>query len=163
MPLVIDADALNLLSPFEMSGSDTAPLILTPHEGEFLRLIGAEDRSAIADRVAACREFAVRYSVILLLKGERNLIAGPDGRVVINPTGNAGVGKAGNGDTLTGIVASFAAQAVQMRIDMFDTVVAAAYIAGLAGDIAEQRLGKRAMTASDVRESLADAFAIVCE
>ncbi len=87
------------------------------------------------------------------------MICEPGGRVVVNPTGNSGLGKAGNGDTLTGILAGFVAQAVRMEIDIFETVVAAVYVAGLAGDIAEKKYGKRVMTASDVRECLADAFA----
>jgi len=93
-----------------------------------------------------------------LLKGERNLSAEPGGRVVVNPTGNSGLGKAGNGDTLNGILAGFVAQAVQMKADIFETVVAAVYVAGLAGDIAEQKYGKRVMTATDVRDCLQEAF-----
>ena len=76
----------------------------------------------------------------------------------MNPTGNSGLGKAGNGDTLTGLIAGFAAQAVQMKIDMFETVVAAVYVAGMAGDIAEKKYGKRVMTASDVRDCLTEVF-----
>ena len=109
-------------------------------------------------RVAAVREFSRKHDVILVLKGERVLIGEPGGKVVVNPTGNAGLGKAGNGDTLTGIIAGFAAQAVQMKIDMFETVVAAVYLAGLAGDIAEKKYGKCVMTASDVRECMTEAF-----
>ncbi|MGD9561652.1 MAG: NAD(P)H-hydrate dehydratase [Pyrinomonadaceae bacterium] len=180
MPTILDADALTLLSPFatrvssphvskgsgkagetEDSFADTAPLILTPHEGEFLRLLGTNDKNAIKDRVAAVREFAQKHQVILVLKGERVLIGEPGGKVVVNPTGNSGLGKAGTGDTLTGIIAGFAAQAAAMKIDMFETVVAAVYLAGLAGDIAEKKFGKRVMTASDVRDCLTEAFAAV--
>lgn len=156
-PIVIDADALNLLSPFDLQGSDELPLILTPHEGEFLRLCG-QNKGPIEDRINTVREFAKKHRVILVLKGERVLIAGPDGRVVINPTGNSGLGKAGNGDTLTGIITGFIAQAVKMHIDIFETVVAAVYFSGTSGDIAEEKFGKRVMTASDVSECLADAF-----
>jgi len=177
-PLILDADALNVLAPFganwppaDAGGSD---IILTPHEGEFLRLLGDEENhpvgetpptllrkegSLIKDRVAAVREFAQTHHVILVLKGERVLIGHPDGRVVVNPTGNSGLGKAGNGDTLAGILAGFLAQAVKMEIDIFETVVAAVYVAGMAGDIAEKKFGKRVMTASDVRECLVEAFA----
>ncbi len=175
-PTIVDADALNLLSPFAVSRAHSVsrahgskgqitdvpsqrfPLILTPHEGEFMRLIGTTDKEAINDRVAAVRDFATKHNVILVLKGERVLIGGPDGKVVVNPTGNSGLGKAGNGDTLTGILAGFIAQAVQMDVDIFETVVAAVYVAGMAGDIAEKKYGKRVMTASDVRECLAAAF-----
>jgi len=157
-PIVIDADGLNSLAPFDLQGSDELPLILTPHEGEFLKLLGTKDREILKDRVSVVRDFAQKHHVILVLKGERALIAAPDGRVVINPTGNSGLGKAGNGDTLAGIIVGFAAQAAQMKVDMFETVVAAVYLAGLAGDIAAEKYGKRSMLASDVRECLREAF-----
>jgi ADP-dependent NAD(P)H-hydrate dehydratase / NAD(P)H-hydrate epimerase len=157
-PVVIDADGLNLLAPFKLKGSSELPLILTPHAGEFLKLTGAKNKDAIKDRVKAVRDFAQKHQVIVVLKGERNLIAAPDGRVVINPTGNSGLGKAGNGDTLAGIIAGLVAQAAQMKVDIFDTVVAAVYIAALAGDIAARKFGKRAMLASNVSECLTDAF-----
>jgi NAD(P)H-hydrate epimerase len=135
-------------------------LVLTPHAGEFLRMIGTEDKSVLQDRIGAVRDFARKHHAIVVLKGERICIAEPTGRVVINPTGNSGVGKAGNGDTLTGILAGFAAQAVQSKVDMFDTIVAGVYFAGLAGDVAERKFGKRVMTASDVAETFADCFAL---
>jgi hydroxyethylthiazole kinase-like uncharacterized protein yjeF len=166
-PVIVDAGALwffnqpacLLQKPARSKGM--APLILTPHEGEFMRLLGTDDKEAIKDRVAAVREFSQANDVILVLKGERVLIGDPDGRVVVNPTGNSGLGKAGNGDTLTGVLAGFCAQAAAMEIDIFETVVAAVYIAGLAGDIAEKKYGKRVMTASDVRECLAEAFSTI--
>ena len=177
-PTIVDADALNLLSPFaervgnphsvssphvskgarEYDSSRCFPIILTPHEGEFMRLLGTTDKDALKDRVAAVRNFSGEHNVILILKGERVLIGEPGGKVVVNPTGNSGLGKAGNGDTLTGILAGFVAQAVQMNIDIFETVVAAVYVAGMAGDIAAEKYGKRVMTASDVRECLTEAF-----
>jgi NAD(P)H-hydrate repair Nnr-like enzyme with NAD(P)H-hydrate dehydratase domain len=86
------------------------------------------------------------------------LTAAPDGRIVINPTGNSGLGKAGNGDTLTGVITGFVAQAVQMKADIFETVTAAVYIAALAGDIAAEKYGRRTMLASDVRNCLGEAF-----
>ena len=104
------------------------------------------------------RDFARKHNVIVVLKGERNLIAAPDGRVVINPTGNSGLGKAGNGDVLAGIITGFVAQAAQAKVDIFETVVAAVYIAAMAGDIAEKKFGKRAMLASTVSECLTEAF-----
>jgi NAD(P)H-hydrate epimerase len=156
--MILDADALNALSPFDLKGSDEFPLILTPHQGEILRLLGTEDNEVLKDRVKLVRNFAQKHNVIMLFKGERSLIAAPDGRVVVNPTGNSGLGKAGNGDTLVGILAGFLAQAVQMKIDIFETVVAAVYIAGLAGDIAAEKYGRRSMLATNVRECLSEAF-----
>lgn len=157
-PVVIDADGLNALAPFDLKGSEKLPLILTPHEGEFLRLLGTNDREILKDRVKAARDFAKKHQVILVLKGEKTLIAAPDETVIVNPTGNSGLGKAGSGDTLTGILTGFVAQASQMKIDIFETVCAAVYIAGLAGDIAAEKLGKRTMLASDVRDCLREAF-----
>jgi len=157
-PVIIDADGLNLLAPFKLKGSSELPLILTPHAGEFLKLTGAKNKEAVKDRVKFVRDFAQKHNVIVVLKGERNLIAAPDGRVVINPTGNSGLGKAGNGDTLAGILAGFVAQAAQMKVDIFETVVAAVYIAALAGDLAAKKFGKRAMLASNVGECLTEAF-----
>jgi NAD(P)H-hydrate epimerase len=157
-PILIDADGLNSLAPLSIKGSDELPLILTPHAGEFRKLAGITNGDEMKDRVACARAFAQKHHVILVLKGERVVIAEPGGRVVISPTGNSGLGKAGNGDTLTGIIAGFIGQAVQMKTDVSDAVVAAVYVAGLAGDIAEKKFGKRMMTASDTAEALADCF-----
>lgn len=156
-PCVIDADGLNSLAPWPstLKGSDQHPLILTPHAGEMLRLLGAEDKSALDDRVAAAREFAVANHVILVLKGSRPLVAAPDGRVFINPTGNAGLGTAGAGDTLTGLISGFLAQDPTHAIT---ATVAALYVGGLAGDFAAKKLGMRTMLASDIREHFSDAI-----
>lgn len=162
-PCVIDADGLNSLAPWPkaLKGSDRHPLILTPHHGEMLRLMGAPDKTALDDRVAAAREFATAHHVILVLKGSRPLIATPEGRVFINPTGNAGLGTAGAGDTLTGLIAGFLAQAygaLKTRADAITSVVAALYVGGLAGDFAAGKLGMRTMLASDIREHFTDAM-----
>lgn len=170
-PLVIDADALNCLAaysgngwPAELHGTENAPLILTPHEGEMLRLLGTTDKSALDNRVAVARDFATKHKLILVLKGSRSLIAAPDGRVFINPTGNAGLGTAGAGDTLTGIIAGFIAQdsaTLKSNSDVLKATVAAVYIGGLAGDLAARRLGMRSMVASDIREHISDAVLLL--
>lgn len=160
-PIVVDADGLNALSPFELKGSDDLPVILTPHEGEFLRLSGFGKEEVARDRIGALRSFATRTGCIVVLKGQRNLVASPDGRVVLVPTGNSGLGKAGSGDTLTGIIVGFTAQAVRFKVGIFDTVVAAVYIAGLAGEIAKEKWGERVMLASDVRDCLSEAFGMI--
>ena len=162
-PVVIDADGLNALTPWpeELRGSEELPLILTPHQGEMLRLLGTEDKDALADRVGAAREFATQHGIILVLKGQRTIIAAPDGRVFINPTGNAGLGTAGAGDTLTGIITGFIAQAfatLKDESDAIEAIVAAVYTSGLAGDIAARERGMRTMVASDIRESLSAAI-----
>ena len=162
-PMVIDADGLNCLAPWpkDLRGSQKAPLILTPHPGEMLRLMGATDKTALADRVSAARDFAANNKVILLLKGSRSFVAAPDGRVFVNPTGNAGLGTAGAGDTLTGIITGFMAQAFATLKDQANALavtIAALYIAGLAGDLAAKELGMRTMVASDIREHFSAAI-----
>ena len=162
-PCVIDADGLNSLAPWpdDLKGSNEHPLVLTPHPGEMLRLLGAKDKSALDDRVAVAREFARAHQVILVLKGSRPLVATPDGRVFINPTGNAGLGTAGAGDTLTGLISGFLAQAyatLEDRADPVATTIAALYVGGLAGDFAARKLGMRTMLASDIREHFTDAI-----
>jgi ADP-dependent NAD(P)H-hydrate dehydratase / NAD(P)H-hydrate epimerase len=162
-PVVIDADGLNCLSPWpaKLRGSAEFPIVLTPHPGEMLRLMGSSDKSLLQDRVKLAREFAAEHEVILLLKGGRSLIAAPDGRVFVNSTGNAGLGTAGSGDTLTGIITGFLAQAcatLHAEANALDAVVAALFIGGLASDFAAREIGMRAMTASDIRDHLGQVF-----
>ncbi len=158
-PLVIDADGLNALSPWpeELKGTREAPVILTPHEGEMLRLLGAAESSALDERARVVAEFATAQSLFVVLKGTRTLVAAPDGRVFVNPTGNAGLGTAGSGDTLTGVITGFLAQefgSKKREGDALAAVLAAVYVAGLAGDLAARELGMRTMVASDVRRYL---------
>ncbi|MEO6390928.1 MAG: NAD(P)H-hydrate dehydratase [Pyrinomonadaceae bacterium] len=159
-PLVIDADGLNALSPWPegLRGSDELPLILTPHLGEMRRLLGAE----VGERPwVAASEFAQTHNVVLVLKGERTLVAIPDGQVFINPTGNPGVGTAGAGDTMTGVIAGFVAQEVATNREkprLGEAVRAAIYVCGEAADIAVEDLGMRGMTASAIRSYLSQAM-----
>lgn len=161
-PCVIDADGLNSLAPWpeDLTGSEHYPLVLTPHPGEMLRLIGA-DKAALAGRVAAARDFATAHKLILVLKGSRSIVAAPDGRVFVNATGNPGLGTGGAGDTLTGLISGFLAQAyatLKGRADALTATVAALYVGGLAGDFAARKLGMRSMVASDIREHFSDAI-----
>ncbi|MDQ3821381.1 MAG: NAD(P)H-hydrate dehydratase, partial [Acidobacteriota bacterium] len=162
-PVVIDADGLNALAPWpkDLRGSAQRPLILTPHPGEMLRLIGSDDKDALSDRVRVAREFATAHELILVLKGSRTIIAAPDGRVFINSTGNAGLGTAGAGDTLTGIITGFLAQAygtLKTEADALEAVIAAVYVGGFAGDLAARQIGMRSMVASDISEHLGAAI-----
>lgn len=166
-PVVIDADGLNCLAPWpaELRGSQELPLVLTPHLGEMRRLVGANDataaKDATADRVALARDFATAHGLIVVLKGARSLVAAPDGRVFVNPTGNPGLGTAGSGDTLTGIIAGFVAQsrgAHKDRADVLTAVLAALYVGGAAGDLAARTRGVRSMVASDITEHLGAAI-----
>ncbi|HEX9918678.1 MAG TPA: NAD(P)H-hydrate dehydratase, partial [Pyrinomonadaceae bacterium] len=156
VPVVIDADGLNALAPWPaaLHGTPARPLILTPHAGEMRRLTGADaEQDSLASRVRTARDFAVAHRLILVLKGARTLIAAPDGRVAVNPTGNAGTGTAGAGDTLTGIITGFIAQsrgALGDDMDAYAATIAAVYIAGLASDLAAAAQGMRTLVASDI-------------
>ena len=163
-PTIIDADGLNCLSPWPsaLQGSNETPLVLTPHPGEMRRLLGKD--SLAKDHVSVARDFAVANKLILVLKGSRSLVASPDGRVFITPTGNAGLGTAGSGDTLTGLIAGFLAQAyatLNASADPLITTLAALYIGGLAGDLAAQALGMRTMVASDIRDHIGAAIRLL--
>ena len=106
-PLVVDADALNLLAqqPRKLPNA-----VLTPHPGEAARLLGTDTASIQADRYAAVREIARRYAAVAVLKGAGSLVGAPDGRVAVCPWGNAGMASGGMGDVLTGVVAALLAQ-----------------------------------------------------
>ena len=162
-PVVIDADGLNCLAPWPsgLRGSTENPLILTPHLGEMRRLMGVTEESDLKDREAAARNFATSHGVILVLKGSRSMTAAPDGRVFVNPTGNAGLGTAGAGDTLTGLTSGFIAQAfatLGKEADALSATIAALYVGGLAGDLAAKELGMRTMVASDILERFSAAI-----
>jgi hydroxyethylthiazole kinase-like uncharacterized protein yjeF len=161
-PVVVDADGLNALAPWpsELRGTREAPIILTPHEGEMLRLLGSQDRTALEARARVVSEFASEHGLVVVLKGTRTLVAASDGRVFVNPTGNAGLGTAGSGDTLTGVITGFVAQAfgaLKDEADAFAATVAAVYVAGHAGDLAASERGMRALVASDIRNYLSAA------
>lgn len=163
VPVIIDADGLNALAPWPaaLRGTREAPIILTPHEGEMRRLLGARDRGDFKDRVRLVSDFAAENGLIVVLKGTRTLVAAPDGRVYVNPTGNPGLGTAGSGDTLTGIIAGFNAQALatlKTEADAVAATVAAVYVGGLAGDLAARERGLRALVASDIRGHLGAAI-----
>jgi NAD(P)H-hydrate epimerase len=156
-PMVIDADGLNALAPWpeELKGSNKAPIIITPHPGEMARLTGKSNAEVVANRIGVAREFATKHHVITVLKGNRTLIAAPDGFVYVNPTGNAGMATAGSGDVLTGLVAGLLAQAPHSALD---AAIAGVYLHGFAGDLAASKLGMRSLIASDIGANLSEAI-----
>lgn len=159
-PCVLDADALNALAGHSslLSECKVAP-ILTPHPGEMARLeSGATAQSVNADRIGTASRFASQAGVILVLKGARSVIARPDGRVAICPTGNPGMATAGTGDVLTGMTVGLLAQG----LPPWEAACAATYIHGAAGDLAARRLGEAGMLARDVIEQIPYALQAIC-
>ena len=150
--LVIDADGLNALAGMEFTGRN---LILTPHPGEMARLTGKRTGEVQADRVGTARGFATERGVTLVLKGQRTLIAFPDGRVWINPTGTPAMATGGSGDILTGLIAGLLAQAPQ---EPEAAIAAAVYLHGLAGEFGAEALGEQALIATDLLEFLPEAL-----
>jgi NAD(P)H-hydrate epimerase len=155
MPLVIDADALNAFQadPDRLSGREGRDVIITPHPGEMARLVGMSTDEVQASRIEVARNFAVAHHVYVVLKGHRTLIATPDERVFINPTGNPGMATGGTGDVLTGMIAAWLAQ----LLDADAACRLAVYLHGMAGDLAEADEGEVAMTAADLAGHLGDA------
>jgi NAD(P)H-hydrate epimerase len=148
MPLVVDADGLNAFAadPDALSGRDGRDVIITPHPGEMARLLGMTTAEVQASRLEIARNFAVAHHVYVVLKGHRTLVATPDERVFINPTGNAGMATGGTGDVLTGMIAAWLAQ----LLDAEAACKLAVYLHGLAGDLADADEGEVALTAGDV-------------
>lgn len=147
VPLVLDADALNVLSGNPMIFKKlVTEAVITPHPGEMARLTGLSIAEIQSDRIGTAARFAQEYGVTVVLKGNRTVIAMPDGRIYINPTGNAGMATAGAGDILAGMIAGLAAQGVPVC----DAAVAGVYLHGLAGDEAASEVGKHGMVAGDI-------------
>jgi ADP-dependent NAD(P)H-hydrate dehydratase / NAD(P)H-hydrate epimerase len=156
MPLVIDADGLNAFAgdPERLAGREGRDVIITPHPGEMARLIGMSTDEVQSSRLEIARNFAVAHHVFVVLKGHRTLVATPDEKVFINPTGNPGMATGGTGDVLTGMIAAWLAQ----LLDAEAACKLAVYLHGLAGDLAEADEGEVAMTSADVAGHLGDAM-----
>jgi NAD(P)H-hydrate epimerase len=162
VPLVLDADALNALDGEpERLRAARAPLVLTPHPGEAARLLGRELGDDPTARAAAARELAERARAVVCLKGAGTLVAAPDEPVPwLNPSGNPGMATAGAGDVLAGILVAYAALVTSLPASGWSLPAAAraaVYVHGLAGDLAAERLGRRALIASDLVDELAAA------
>ncbi len=147
LPLVLDADGLNILAANQdLLSALPRPSVLTPHPGEFGRLLGRSAGEVLERRLELVLEFARRNGVVLVLKGHRSLTASPDGRVFINSTGNPGMATGGSGDVLSGLIGG---QLVQSG-DALKSALAGVYSHGLAGDLAAEKVGQKALTASDI-------------
>lgn len=154
-PLLIDADALNCIAQNpEILKSAKAEIIITPHPGEFARLINSTAAKVNANRENYARKFALKYGVVTVLKGAGTVTASPEGKLLVNRTGNSGMATGGSGDVLAGMAGSLLAQGTKP----FEAAAAAVYLHGLAGDIAAERLGKISMLPSDMIECIPEAL-----
>jgi NAD(P)H-hydrate epimerase len=159
-PMVVDADALTALAGrVELCRDAPAPRLLTPHPGEAARLLGASIADVQNDRIASARRLAAESGAVVALKGARTVVAAPDGRVALNPTGNPGMATGGTGDVLTGIAGGLLAQGAGPAAALH----AAVYLHGLAGDLAAETRGQAGLVAGDVAASLPAAIRRVLE
>jgi ADP-dependent NAD(P)H-hydrate dehydratase / NAD(P)H-hydrate epimerase len=156
MPLVVDADGLNAFAddPDRLAGREGRDIIITPHPGEMARLVGMSIEEVQASRIEVARNFAAAHHVYVVLKGHRTVIATPDERTFINPTGNPGMATGGTGDVLTGMIAAWLAQ----LLDAEAACRLAVYLHGMAGDLAEADESEIAMTSADLAEHIGDAI-----
>ncbi|MCX6200534.1 MAG: NAD(P)H-hydrate dehydratase [Bacteroidetes bacterium] len=144
-PLVLDADALNVISDnknyLNLIPKDS---VLTPHPGEFKRLVG--EWKDDVEKLEKQKQFSKTYEVVVVLKGAHTSVSSADGKIYFNSTGNPGMAKGGSGDVLTGIIAALIAQ----NYSPLHAAIIAVYLHGLAGDYAKHELGETAMKASDI-------------
>ena len=153
VPLVIDADALNILSE-NLTWLEKLPenSILTPHPGEFKRLVGESANSYENNQKQL--EFSKKYKVFVVLKGAFTSISTPSGKLYFNSTGNPGMATAGSGDVLTGIILGLLAQGIQHE----KAAIAGVFVHGLAGDLAAKEKSEISVVAGDIVEYLGKAF-----
>jgi NAD(P)H-hydrate epimerase len=142
VPVIVDADGLNSIAGTDFRGSG-AETILTPHPGEMGRLLGRP----VVDRLEDARSFARERNVCVVLKGNRTLVAFPDGRVYINMSGTPAMATGGTGDILTGMIAGLVAQ-FPNRIE--DAVRAAVWLHGRAGELGAEELTEQCLIATDI-------------
>jgi NAD(P)H-hydrate epimerase len=137
----------------------SAPTIVTPHPGEAARLLGATVASINLDRVESAKRLASETGAVVLLKGAASVVAAPDGRVLVNPTGGPALATGGTGDVLTGMVAALLAQGTAP----FDAAVLAAYLHGFAGDRIASQAGPLGLQATDLADEVPNAARVLRE
>lgn len=158
VPLVLDADALNIISENKTwLAFIPANSILTPHPKEFERLAGKTENSM--ERLNMQREFSTKNNVYVVLKGAHTAISCPNGDVYFNSTGNPGMATGGSGDVLTGMITSLMAQGYSSQ----QSCLLGVYLHGLAGDFAAEERSEESMIASDIIEYLGEGFKFLKE
>lgn len=151
LPLVLDADALNLLAPLTAPLSIRSPFVLTPHPGEAGRLLGSNSHAVQADRLAAVQELARRSGGVAILKGADSLVCDGE-RYYRNESGNSGLATGGSGDVLAGLLASFLAQGMPV----FDAACLATSVHGRAADLVADCISQAGLIAEDLPMAIAE-------
>ena len=155
---VLDADGLNAAADLLQMGKMLHPqgeLILTPHPGEMARLTGHSAAEINADREGTALRYAKVWNAVVVLKGAHTVIAGPDGRCAVNPTGNPGLSRGGSGDVLAGMTSALLA----CGLPAFEAAACAVYLHGAAADRAAALHGETGMLPHDLLDALGTLFA----
>jgi len=151
-PLVIDADALNIIAEEGWQHMFRENMVITPHPGEFRRLFGEFGNDF--ERMDFCRQLSEKQKICIIFKGHHSFLSTPEGDIHINSTGNPGMAKGGSGDVLTGMLTGFLAQ----KINWIDACRLGMFVHGRAGDLAKKRQGEHSMLASDIIENIGPAL-----
>ena len=156
---VLDADGLNAAARLLAEGGafphPAGELIVTPHPGEMARLTGLSASQINADREGTALRYAQEWNAVVVLKGARTVVAAPDGRVRVNPTGNPGLSRGGSGDVLAGMTAALLA----CRLPAYEAAACAVYLHGAAADRAAAVHGEYGMLPHDILPELGRMFA----
>ena len=156
---VLDADGLNAAAQLLAGGRElphpARELIVTPHPGEMARLTGLPAAQINADREGTARQYAQAWNAVVVLKGARTVVAAPDGRMLVNPTGNPGLARGGSGDVLSGMTAALLA----CGLPAFEAAACAVYLHGAAADRAAAEHGEYGMLPHDILPELGRLFA----
>ena len=155
---VLDADGLNAAADLLQTEKMLHPqgeLILTPHPGEMARLTGRSAAEINADREGTALRYAKAWNAVVVLKGAHTVIAGPDGRCAVNPTGNPGLSRGGSGDVLAGMTSALLA----CGLPAFEAAACAVYLHGAAADRAAALHGETGMLPHDLLDALGTLFA----
>jgi NAD(P)H-hydrate epimerase len=154
-PVIIDADAINILAQNpRIIDKIKAPFILTPHPGEFSRLVGSPPREINAERIDWALKYSRRTGGVVVLKGAPTIVAAPEGEIFVNPTGNSGLATAGSGDVLAGMIAGFLAQ----TRSLLDAAVCGVFLHGLAADHKMKRSNEYSLVAGDLIEQIPESL-----
>jgi NAD(P)H-hydrate epimerase len=165
VPVVLDADGINAFVPpaEPLKNEEDQPVIITPHPGEMARLVGKKIADVQKKRLETAREFAATRRCHVVLKGFQTVIAGPEGDLYINTTGNPGMATGGTGDILAGMIGRFVAgwkhqSTRENNAGFSDYICAAVFLHGMAGDLAAEEKGMESLIATDLLDYLPGAF-----
>ncbi len=159
LPLVLDADGINAFNEsLDAVNGKERIFVLSPHPGEFARLLGISVENVLKNRIELCQTLAQEHHVHLVLKGHRTIYASPSGQLYVNSTGNPGMATGGSGDVLTGILAGLVGQSLAGAASVEEAIILSVYLHGLAGDLAKEVLGEHSLMASDIMTNISRAF-----